>query len=66
MGRYIVRGTVPLGVLIVLVLQLLAIAQQPMQVRRIAFLGFGPPSSAAAPDLFLETFRQGLHTRGFV
>jgi hypothetical protein len=48
MGHYQVRRRARLVVLIVLVLPLLATAQ-PVQVRRIAFLGFGPPPSAAAP-----------------
>jgi hypothetical protein len=48
MGYYQVRRIARLVVLIVLVLPLLATAQ-PVQVRRIAFLGFGPPPSAAAP-----------------
>src|SRR5262245_60483347 len=42
MRRYTVRGTALLVVLTVLVLPLLATAQRPLQVRRIAFLGFGP------------------------
>jgi hypothetical protein len=48
MGHYQVRRIARLVVLIVLMLPLLATAQ-PVQVRRIAFLGFGPPPSAAAP-----------------
>jgi putative tryptophan/tyrosine transport system substrate-binding protein len=66
MGRYIVRVTAFLGVLIVFVLPLLATAQRPVQVRRIAFLGFGPPPSAAEPRPFAEAFRHALHARGWV
>jgi len=66
MGRYIVRGTALLVVLTVLVLPLLATAQRPVQIRRIAFLGFGPPPSAAVPNPFVEVFRQALHARGWV
>jgi putative ABC transport system substrate-binding protein len=47
------------------VLPLLATAQ-PVQVRRIAFLEYGPPPSAAAPRPFVEAFRQVLHARGWV
>src|SRR5215831_14574473 len=66
MGRYIVRGTALLVVLTGLMLPLLALAQQPVQVRRIACLGFGPPPSAAAPNPFVEAFRQALHAHGWV
>jgi putative ABC transport system substrate-binding protein len=66
MRRYIVRGTALLVVLIVLVLPLLAMAQRPVQIRRIAFLGFGPLPSAAEPHPFAEAFRQALHDRGWV
>ena len=66
MGRYIVRGTVLLVVLTVLVMPLVATAQQPVQVRRIAFLGFGSLPSAAEPNPFAEAFRQALHARGWV
>ena len=66
MRRYIVRGTALLVVLIVLVLPLLAMAQRSVQVRRIAFLGFGPLPSAAEPHPFAEAFRQALHDRGWV
>jgi putative ABC transport system substrate-binding protein len=69
MGRYIVRGTALLTVLLVvltvLVLPLLATAQQPVQVRRIAFLGFGPPPSAAEPRPLVEEFRHALRERGW-
>ena len=64
MRRYIVRGTALLVVFIVLVLPLLAMAQQPVRVRRIAFLGFGLPPSAAEPHPFAEAFRQALHAHG--
>jgi len=66
MGRYLVRGTALLVVLIVFVLPLLATAQRPVPVRRIAVLGFGPPPSAAAPHPFAEAFRHALHARGWV
>jgi len=66
MGRYIMRGTALLVVLTILVLPLLATAQRPVQVRRIAFLGAGPPPSAAAPNPLVEVFRQALHARGWV
>jgi putative ABC transport system substrate-binding protein len=66
MGHYRVRRIALLVVLIVLVLPLLATAQRPVQVRRIAFLGFGPPPSAATSDPFAEAFRQALHARGWV
>jgi hypothetical protein len=64
--HYLERRTALLVVLIVLVLPLLATAQRPVQVRRIAFLGFGPPPSAATPNPFAEAFRQALHARGWV
>jgi putative ABC transport system substrate-binding protein len=48
------------------VLPLLATAQRPVQVRRIAFLGFGPLPSTAAPHPFAEAFRHALHARGWV
>jgi putative ABC transport system substrate-binding protein len=47
-------------------LPLLATAQRPVQVRRIAFLGFGPPPSATEPHPFAEAFRQALHARGWM
>jgi putative ABC transport system substrate-binding protein len=65
MRRYIVRGTALLVVLTVFVLSLLATAQQPAQVRRIAFLGFGSTLPAAMPDPFVEAFQQALHARGW-
>ena len=64
MGRYVVHKTGlftgTIVVLTALMLPLFTAAQRPVQVRRIAFLGFGPPS-AAAPDPFVEAFRQALH-----
>jgi putative ABC transport system substrate-binding protein len=53
-------------VLTALRLPLTAIAQQPGQVPRIAFLGLNFPPSAAAPSLYLEAFRDGLRERGWV
>ena len=64
MGRYIVRGTALLVVLTVLVLPLLATAQRPVQVRRIAVLQYGPRPSAAEP--FVEEFRHTLRERGWM
>ena len=66
MGRDIVRGRALLVVLTVFVLPLLATAQQPVQVRQIAFLGFGPPPSATAPHPFAEAFRHALHAHGWM
>src|SRR5215468_5659556 len=66
MGRSIVRGTGLLVVLTVLVLPLVATAQRPAQVRRIAFLGLNFPPSASAPTPFLDAFRDGLRERGWV
>ena len=70
MGRYIVRGAAPLTallvVLTVLVLPLVAMAQRPVQVRRIAFLGFGSPPSAAEPRPVVEEFRHALRERGWI
>jgi putative ABC transport system substrate-binding protein len=69
MGRYIVRGTALLTalliVLTVLVRPLVATVQRPGQVRRIAFLGFGPPS-AAAPQPVVEEFQHALRERGWI
>jgi putative tryptophan/tyrosine transport system substrate-binding protein len=66
MGPYRVRRRARLVVLIVLVLPLLATAQQPVQVRRIAFLEFGPPPSVAAPRPLVEAFQQAQQARGWV
>ena len=70
MGRYIVRETALLTallvVLTVLVLPLVATAQQPAQVRRIAFLGFGSPPSATEPRPLVEEFRHALRERGWL
>jgi putative ABC transport system substrate-binding protein len=65
MGRYRVRGTALLVVLTVLILPLVAAAQQAAPVRRIAFLWFGPPPSAAAPNPLVEAFRHALQARGW-
>ena len=59
-------GSILLLALTVLVMPLLTMAQQPVQVWRIAFLGFGSLPSAAEPNPFTEAFRQALHTRGWV
>ena len=69
MGRYVAWGTALLTVMIVVLtalgLPLLAAAQQPGHVPRIAFLGLNfPPASEPTP--FLEAFRQGLRERGWV
>jgi putative ABC transport system substrate-binding protein len=48
------------------VLPLLATAQRPLQVRRIAFLGFGPLPSAAEPHPLAEAFRQAMHAHGWM
>ena len=70
MGRYVVRRTARLlGTIIVLtglMLPLCATAQRPMQGRRIAFLGFGPPPSATAPHPIAEAFRHALQAHGWV
>jgi putative ABC transport system substrate-binding protein len=66
MGRHLVRGTALLVVLTVLVLPLVVTAQQPVPVRRIAFLGFGPLPSATTPHPLVEEFRQALQARGWM
>ena len=66
MGRYIVRGIAFLVVLTVFVLPLLAMAQQPAQVRRIAFLGLNFPPSASEATPVVEEFRHGLRERGWM
>ena len=75
MRRYVAWGTelrtVMILVLTALVLTalvppLVAAAQPPAQVRRIAYLGFNYPPSASAPTPFLDAFRQGLRERGWV
>src|SRR5262252_8550001 len=58
--------TVMILVLTALVLPLVAAAQRPAQVRRIAFLGLNFPPTASQPTPFLDTFRQGLRERGWV
>lgn len=70
MGRYVVckiallTGT--LVVLTVLMLPLVAAAQRPAQVRRIAFLELNFPPAASQPTPFLDAFRHGLRERGWV
>src|SRR5215467_7696618 len=70
MGRYGAWRTALLtGILVVLTalsLPLVATAQRPGQVPRIAFLGFNFPPSTSAPTPFLEEFRQELRERGWV
>ena len=75
MRRYVAWGTelrtVMILVLTALVLTalvppLVAAAQPPAQVRRIAFLGFGNPPSASEPMPLVKEFRQGLRERGWV
>ena len=70
MGRYVAWGTelrtVILVVLTTLVLPLVAAAQRPGHVPRIAFLGFNFPPSASEPTPFLDAFRQGLREHGWV
>jgi putative ABC transport system substrate-binding protein len=53
-------------VLTALMLPLCVAAQQLVQMRRIAFLGFGTPPSASAPHPIAESFRQVLPTHGWV
>ena len=63
MRRYVARGTelrtVMILVLSALVLPLVAAAQRPAQVRRIAFLGLNFPPAASAPTPLLDAFRHG-------
>lgn len=66
MGRYIAWGTALLVILTALVLPLVAAAQRPGHVPRIAYLGFNHPTSASEPTPFLEAFRHGLRERGWV
>jgi ABC-type uncharacterized transport system substrate-binding protein len=49
-----------------LVFPLLAAAQQPGHVPRIAFLDLNPPPAAAEPTPLLDAFRQGLLEHGWV
>ena len=69
MGRDIVRRTACLlgtiVVLTVLMLPLFAVAQRPVQVRRIAFLELAFPPAPAEPTPFLDAFREGLRARGW-
>jgi hypothetical protein len=51
-------------VLAALVLLLVAAAQRPAQVRRLAFLGLNFPPAASQPTLFVDAFRQMLRERG--
>jgi putative ABC transport system substrate-binding protein len=48
------------------VLPLVAVAQRPSHIPRIAFLELNFPPSAPEPTPFLDTFRQGLRERGWV
>jgi len=70
MGRYVAWGTelrtVILVVLTILVLPLVAAAQRPGHVPRIAYLGFTFPPSASEPRPFLDAFRQALREHGWV
>ena len=63
MRRYVARGTklrtVMILVLTALVLPLVAAAQRPAQVRRIAFLGLNSPSADSQSTPFLDAFRHG-------
>ena len=69
MGHDVTRGTtlrlVMLVVLIVFGLPLVAAAQPPAQVRRIALLELAPPPGASSSP-FLEAFRHELRERGWV
>ena len=58
--------TVMLIVLTPLSLPLVATAQRPAHVRRIAFLGLNFPPSPSEPTPLLDAFRQGLRERGWV
>jgi putative ABC transport system substrate-binding protein len=53
-------------VLTALMLPMVAAAQRPAQVRRIAFLGLNFPPAASQPTPFLDAFRHGLRERGWV
>jgi putative ABC transport system substrate-binding protein len=68
MGLYVTRETALLTgtivVLTTLMLPLFAATQQPVQVRRIAFLELSFPPSAPGPRF--EEFRHGLRERGWV
>jgi putative ABC transport system substrate-binding protein len=55
-----------LVVLTILGLPLVAAAQRPEHVPRIAYLGFNFPPSASGPTPFLDAFRQGLREYGWV
>ena len=65
-ARGAVLRTMMILVLTALGLPLTAIAQQPGQVPRIAFLGLNFPPSAAAPMPYLDAFRDELRERGWV
>ena len=70
MARYVARRTEPFTVLLVvltaLVLPLCAVAQRPVHVPRIAFLGLGSPPAPSQSTPFLKAFRHGLRERGWV
>jgi len=67
MRQYVAWGTEPLTVMLVilaaLVLPLVAAAQRPGHIPRIAFLELGP---ASEPTPLREAFRQGLRELGWV
>ena len=70
MGRYIAWGPEPLTAMLViltaLVLPLVAAAQRPGDVPRIAYLEFNYPTAGPEPTPYLEAFRHGLRERGWV
>src|SRR5215831_9157840 len=70
MRRYAARGTelrtVMILVLSVLVLSLVAAAQRPGHVPRIAFLELNFPPPPSEPSPLLDAFRQGLRAHGWV
>ena len=55
-----------LVVLTILVLPLVAAAQRPSHIPRIAVLGLNFPQSASEPPSLLDAFRHGLRKRGWV
>jgi hypothetical protein len=69
MGRYIVRETELLPMMIIVlttfVLPLVVAAQRPGHVPRIALLEPGFPPSPPESTPFLDAFREGLRERGW-
>jgi putative tryptophan/tyrosine transport system substrate-binding protein len=70
MGRNVVcRTALLVGTIVILTALMLpraATARRPAQVRRIAILGFGSPSSAPAPQPWVEEFQHEMRQRGWI